>query len=71
MRRTEHARQMADRFKELVEVAGHSLPAEHYEELTMLIEAGLDTAMVEQLERIADELDKMSHNVRNNAEFFE
>ena len=71
MKRTKHARQMAARFKELVEVAGHSLPEEHYDELALLIEAGIDTVVVQHLEKVADELDRMSHNVRNRAEFFD
>ena len=71
MKRTEHARQMASRFRELVEVAGHTLPDEHYDELALLIEAGIDTVVVEHLEKIADEISKLSHNVRARAEFFD
>ena len=62
---------MAARFKELVEVAGDTLPEQHYDELALIIEAGIDTAVVECLERIADQLDSMSHKVRTNAEFFD
>jgi len=67
MKRTDHAQKMAARFRELVEVAGHTLP----DELALLIEAGIDTVVVEHLEKVADELDRMSHNVRNRAEFFD
>jgi len=61
---------MAERFRELVEDAGDSLPENHYEELKLIIEAGLDTALVEAMEKIAGELNKMSQEIQNNAEFF-
>ena len=70
MKRTKHAQEIAERFRDLVEDAGDSLAETHYQELTLLIEAGIDTALVEALEKIADKLDKMSHNVRHSAEFF-
>ena len=71
MKRTKHAQEIAARFKELVEVAGDALPEKHYDELALLVEAGIDTAVVECLERIAEQLDSMSHKVRTNAEFFD
>lgn len=71
MKRTQHAQDIAERFRELVENAGDSLAEEHYKELALLIEAGIDTVMVEALEKMANQLDKMSHDVRNNAEFFD
>jgi len=70
MHQSDHAQAMAERFRELVEDAGDSLPENHYEELKLIIEAGLDTALVEVMEKIAGELNKMSHKIQNNAEFF-
>jgi hypothetical protein len=70
MHQSEHAQAMAERFRELVECAGDSLPASHYDELQLIIEAGLDTALVEFMEKIAGQLNKMSHDILNNAEFF-
>lgn len=71
MKRTRHAREISSRFKELVENAGDSLAEEHYRELALLIEAGIDTAVMEALENVADRIDKFAHEVRNNAEFFD
>ena len=71
MKKTEHAQKITDRFRELIEQAGHSLPNEHYDELSLLIEAGIDTALVERLEKMADRIQKLAHSVRNDAEFFE
>ncbi len=71
MHKTAHAQDITRRFREMVEAAGHTLPVEHYDELSLLIEAGIDTVLVERLEKIADELQKMSRKVRNEAENFE
>ena len=71
MRRTKHAQEVANRFKELVESAGDSLAQNHYDELSLLIEAAIDTALVEQLESIGDKLDNLAHEMRHDAEFFE
>ncbi len=71
MKKNQHARDLALRFKELVEIDGDSLPDKHYDELALLIEAGIDTAVVENLERIADELGELSVKIRTNAEFFD
>ena len=71
MHKTKHAQQIADRFRQLVEMAGDSLSEEHYDELTLLIEAGIDTALVERLEKMADKLQALAHSVRNDAEFFD
>jgi hypothetical protein len=71
MKRTQHAQEITDRFRELVELAGDTLPENHYKELLLLIEAGIDTALVETLEKMADKLDEFSHAVRHDAEFFD
>ena len=71
MHKTEHAQKIAERFRELVTEAGDSLPEEHYDELSLLIEAGIDTAMVEYLENMADKVEQLAHKIRNDAEFFE
>ncbi len=70
MHQSDHAQAMADRFRELVEEAGDSLPAEHYDELKLIIEAGLDTVLVDVMEKISNQLNKLSHEIQNNAEFF-
>lgn len=71
MKRTDHAQQITDRFRNLVEQSGDTLSPNHYDELSLLIEAGIDSALVDQLESVAGRLDKMSHELRHDAEFFE
>jgi hypothetical protein len=70
MHQSDHAQAMAERFRELVEEAGDSLPENHYDELKLIIEAGLDTALVEVMEKIAGELNRVAHDIQNSAEFF-
>ena len=71
MHKNRHARQVALRFREMVEEAGESLTDARYDELALLIESAIDTVLVDRLERIADELDAMAHRVRHDAESFE
>ena len=71
MHQSDHAAAMADRFRELVESAGDSFPENHYDELKLIIEAGLDTALVETMEKISSQLTKMAHDIQNKAEFFD
>ena len=71
MHQTDHAQAMADRFRELVEQAGDSLADNHYDELKLIIEAGLDTALVENMEKIAGQLNRLASKIQNRAEFFD
>ena len=71
MHRTKHAQEIATRFKTMMEQAGDSLSDEHYKELVLLIEAAIDTAVVDKLEKMADALNGMAHKIRNDAEFFD
>jgi len=71
MHKTQHAQKITDRFREMLIQSGDSLAEEHYDELTLLIEAGIDTALVESLEKMADKLQKLAHDVRNDAEYFD
>jgi len=71
MRQAKHAEQMANRFRELVEDAGDSLSVNHYNELKLIIEAGLDTALLENAERITERLTSLAQDIQHNAEFFD
>ena len=71
MHRTKHAQEITNRFRELVENSGDSLNVEHYDELSLLIEAGLDAALVDYMELTANNLEKMAHEIRHSAEFFD
>lgn len=71
MHKTAHAQQMTDRFRDLVNDSGESLSDDRYDELVLLIEAGIDTALLERLEKIADKLQQLAHDIRNDAEYFD
>lgn len=71
MQQAKHAEQMVNRFRELVEDAGDSLSVNHYNELKLIIEAGLDTALLENLKRVTDRLSSLAHDIQHNAEFFD
>jgi hypothetical protein len=68
MQHSNHAQAIASRFRQLVEDAGDSLPAEHYDELALLIEAGIDTAVVERLDNMAAQLERLAKDIRRDAE---
>lgn len=70
MQQAQHAEEMVNRFRELVESAGDSLPVNHYNELKLIIEAGLDTALLENMELVSDRLTGLANDIRHNAEFF-
>lgn len=70
MKRSQHAQEITDRFRELVEQEGDKLADKHYDELVLLIEAGIDTALVDKLEKVADKVDELGHAIRNDAEVF-
>ena len=71
MQQAKHAEQMVNRFRELVEDAGDNLSVNHYNELKLIIEAGLDTALLENLKRVTDRLSSLAHDIQHNAEFFD
>lgn len=71
MHRTRHAQDIASRFRTMMEEAGDSLSDEHFDELVLLVEAGIDTALVERLEKMADAISDLADKVRSDAEFFD
>ena len=71
MQQAKHAEEMVKRFRELVEDAGDSLSVDHYNELKLIIEAGLDTALLENLERVTERLTSLAHDIQHDAEFFD
>ncbi len=68
MNQSEHARRMVERFRELVASAGDSLPESHYDELQLIIEAGVDAALIEQLEKVATRLEQFAAEIKRTAE---
>ncbi len=71
MNQHQHAKTIATRFKEIYEQSGESFSDEHYDELSLLIEAGLDTALMQQSKHISDKINELSHSIRHDSEFMQ
>ncbi len=64
-----HAQKVVEQFKTLLsreEIQG--LEEEHMDELTLLIEAAIDAAVLEALEKTADKLEQLATETRRLAE---
>ena len=70
MDQSQHAKKIADRFRDIVQTSGDTLSDDHYDELVLLVEAGLDSALLGRMEHIADRLTEMAEGIRHDAEFF-
>lgn len=69
---TDHAQQVVDSFKEKLSKSGlEHVGQKHFDELQLLIESAIDSAVYLEIERIADKLDSLSHEVRQSAERFD
>ena len=71
MQQNKHAQQITNRFRDMVNDAGEELSEERYNELTLLIEAGIDTALMDSMEKTADKLLALSKSMRREAEYFD
>jgi hypothetical protein len=71
MYQSDHAQEMVERFRELVNSSGDGLQDSHYDELKLIIEAGLDVALLGAMEKIASKLDRVAKDIRHRAEFFD
>jgi len=71
MHQAEHAQKMTERFRELVDEAGDELPSQHYDQLRLIIEAGMDTVLVEMMDKISGKLRLMADEVQNDADYFD
>ena len=67
-----HAEQVADAFIELLDPEARAvISADHRNELAMLIEAAISTAVFDQLEHAADRIAELSTELRHYAEHYD
>ena len=71
MHQSEHAHQMTKRFRELVESSGGIIEQQHYDELALIIESGLDTALLDIMGKISGKLTQMASDIQHDANFFD
>lgn len=64
-----HAKKVVEQFKHLLSSQeAQCVSAEHFDELTLLIEAAIDAAVLDALEKTADQLEKLAQETRHRAE---
>ena len=64
-----HARKVVEQFKRLLsEQENQCLGEEHFDELVLLVEAAIDAAVLEALEKTADRIEQLARETRHLAE---
>lgn len=72
MKQTAHAQHVVDVFKSrLSEEQCAALGEEHLDALSLLIESAISTAVLEEMEKAADQVDALAHSLRNFAEHYD
>jgi len=68
----EHARQVVERFRNMLSPSGRQHVGEtHFDELALLVEAAISSAVLEAMESVADRLEAMANEMRKQAEHFD
>ena len=69
---TQHAREVVDALKQKLSKSGvEHVGQKHFDELQLLIESAIDSAVFLELERVADQVSSLAHQIRHNAETFD
>lgn len=72
MKQTQHAQHVVDSFKGMLpEAMANDIGDEHFAELALLIESAISAAVLQEMEKTADKIDQLAHDVRNFAEYFD
>lgn len=69
---TQHAKQVVAAFKEKIsKSASEHIGQKHFDELELLIEAAMDSAVFIEMERVAEKMTTFANDIRNSAERFD
>lgn len=72
MKQTAHAQHVVSSFKaKLPESLTNDIGSAHFEELSLLIESAIAAAVLEEMEKTADKMDKLAHDIRHFAEHYD
>lgn len=72
MKQTQHALQVVESFKSMLpEAMVNDVGDAHFAELALLIESAISAAVLQEMEKTADKIDQLSHDVRNFTEHFD
>ncbi len=71
-RHREHARQVVHQFNDMLSPSGREhVGQRHFDELALLVEAAISSAVLEEMEGVADRLEALAREMRNQAEHFD
>jgi hypothetical protein len=71
-RYSDHAREVADQFARMLDSeTGEKVKESHLEELVLLIDSAISSCVLDEKMVIADKVEKLAHELRHDAEFFE
>jgi len=69
---TQHALDVVNTFKSKLSKSGvDHVGQKHFDELQLLIESAIDSAVFLEIERIANRVDNLAHDIRKSAESFD
>ena len=72
MKQTEHAKKVVESFQaKLPEAMVRDISEAHFDELALMIESAISAAVLEEMEKAADKIDLLAHNIRHFAEHFD
>lgn len=72
MKQTQHANNVVEAFKaKLSDEQKIAVGTAHFDELSLLIESAMSTAVLEEMEKAADQVDELAHKLRHFAEHFD
>ena len=72
MKQNQHAANVVSSFKSrLSEDLVTKIGDQHFDELSLIIESAISSAVLEELEKAADKIEKLAHETRRFAEHFD
>lgn len=72
MKQTQHAHQVVNSFKAMLpDAMVNDIGDSHFEELALLVESAISSSVLMEMEKAADRIDQLAHDMRNFAEHFE
>jgi hypothetical protein len=67
-----HAQQVVERFKNMLSESGRQhVGQSHFDELSLLIESAISSAVFQELGEAADKIDELAHQLRSTTEHFD
>ena len=72
VKQNQHAVNVVNTFKEkLPAETAEMVGAAHFDELSLLIESAISAAVFDEMEKAANKVDQLAHDIRHFAEYFD